>query len=139
MNFNQVDLQYKIDISNLVDNIQCLCFGDWKNTDTHFHIPLPESEAGSSQTSQRRYLFTDSFGILTFISQAKLLREISQENDKLLTNTDDEYHLYLSAACKLIISVYETLGNPASDSCPMTFDDRTARYKGLCIGKSPHT
>ena len=100
MNSSQEIQHYKTDILKIVDTIQCQCFGGWKNKKTVFPIPLPEAEAGPSRTSQRRYLWTDSFGILTFISQAKLLKEISQENDKVFINMEEEYRLSLSAVRK---------------------------------------
>ncbi|KAF4708008.1 hypothetical protein FOZ62_024627 [Perkinsus olseni] len=97
-------------------------YGDWKAE--FFPKPLPPDEAGPGGHNghQRRYLWTDAFGVLNFISLSKGFPGRSSE--------------FLGAAGKLIKTVHETLGTPRSIELPMLTDpDRPGYYKGLRIGK----
>ena len=89
-----------------------------------FPLPLDEKVAGNSVGSpnQRRYLWTDAWGILNFCSQA------------LVVEREDEKQMYLSSAKKLLDAVLLTLGTSSSESFPMRRIDES-RNAGLRIGK----
>jgi hypothetical protein len=102
-------------------------YGNWdelipKNL---FPIPLPTHQAGASQVPynksecQRRYLWTDAFGVLNFLSLSKEAPDCSLE--------------LLEAAKLLIHAVHQTLGAPRDDRFPMCL--RNGRFLGLRIGK----
>lgn len=112
---------------SLVDKLQMECFGNW-HTEA-FSKPMPASEAGPSPSGQRRYLWTDAFGIVNFISQAKLLRSLDQGME-----AEQQVQDYLTAASQLITAVYDCLGSPRSSKYPMAAAD-DGGYKGLRIGK----
>eukprot|EP01062_Namystynia_karyoxenos_P003069 TRINITY_DN11081_c0_g1_i3.p1 TRINITY_DN11081_c0_g1~~TRINITY_DN11081_c0_g1_i3.p1 ORF type:complete len:362 (+),score=97.10 TRINITY_DN11081_c0_g1_i3:81-1166(+) len=95
-------------------------YGDWESPS--FPRPLPESEAGPSPCGQRRYLWTDAFAVLNFVSMAH--RAESPECREAL----------LGAAGKLVSAVHECLGRPRSPEFPMA-PDGSGGYKGLRIGK----
>ncbi len=145
----KIDVLEKSNALKLVDKLQSDSFGDWRDARSIFPIPLPAKEAGPSPSGQRRYLWTDSFGILNFISQAKLVRQIEVDNmiDDVSVESKDsseiEAEQYLHAAKELIISVFNCLGNPRSEEYPMApgsdnsnhHDHTVINYKGLRIGK----
>jgi hypothetical protein len=72
---------------------------------------------------------TDAFGILNFVSQARLVKSVGdKECEKKICS-------YLNPASLLIDAVYECLGNPQSAALPMSIDQDHGGYKGLRIGK----
>ena len=74
---------------------------------THFPLPMPPSEAGLCHDGyQRRYLWTDAFGVLAYTSIAEM-HEMNNEKDKANT--------YRLACDKLINTVHECLGSPRSN------------------------
>lgn len=111
----------------IVDIIQEKVFG--KIDDPQFPLPMSSKEAGPGPGGQRRYLWTDSFGILNYCSQAMLLGRTIAEGKK-----ENSRRLYLNAAKKLIDAVFTCLGAPRSSKYPMAVDD-SGNYKGLRIGK----
>jgi hypothetical protein len=120
----------------LVDKLLMESFGDWRNPSVHFPLPMPANEAGPSPSGQRRYLWTDAFGICTFISQSLLTKELSKFSESK-QSADSQPDEYLIAAEKLIIAVYDCLGNPRSDKFPMEPDTELPNAcKGLRIGKT---
>lgn len=95
-----------------------------------FPLPLPADEAGlCSDRHQRRYLWTDAFGVLSYISIAK-----RYETD----NKPEEAQKYTQAANILIDVVHECLGKPRSSSPVDAMSPSTISptgYVGLRIGK----
>jgi hypothetical protein len=94
---------------------------------------MPPAEAGPCMNGQRRYLWTDSFAIVNFVSQAKLIDKLHAEQP--IDNVEMKKQGYLAAAGKLIDCVFESLGAPRSPAFPMAFDSQRGIYKGLRIGK----
>lgn len=94
--------------------------------DERFPIPLGKSEASLNlKNHQRRYLWTDAFGIINFVSLALMyrkIRDISKEEENL------------RSASRLIDVVFQTLGNPTSSLYPMALNTQH-KSKGLRIGK----
>jgi len=119
-----------MDKISVVDSLLKHVYGDW-HSPCVFTFPKAAKidEAGVSMYGSRRYLWTDAFGILNFISQSKA------------TTNSNEKDQYLGAAKMLINSVFQTLGNPRDDSdrypmCPVLSENKKVmRYKGLRIGK----
>lgn len=114
----------KMNVVSIVQMIQSSVFGDWRKGYEDFPRPLPENEAGSSPSGQRRYLWTDAFGILNFCSLAMATREVGIEQAS-----------HLQAAKKLIDAVYICLGNPKSSQYSM-LEDPGGGFIGLRIGKN---
>ena len=88
-----------------------------------FPKPLNEREAGPNLNGDRRYLWTDAFGTLNFISQAMTEK---QEN--------------LKAAKSLIDAVHNSLGHPRSNNpgdamLPDLTPGHEGDFIGLRIGK----
>ncbi|KAK3273189.1 hypothetical protein CYMTET_18562 [Cymbomonas tetramitiformis] len=100
--------------------------------DTPFPKPLPENEAGKGLLGQRRYLWTDAFGVLNYVTLARLAEEAGSSRRRTM---------YLRSARALIDAVHTTLGNPTSENFPMAkavHGDALQpmfQYKGLRIGK----
>mmetsp|Transcript_19040 Transcript_19040/g.38480 ORF Transcript_19040/g.38480 Transcript_19040/m.38480 type:complete len:416 (-) Transcript_19040:146-1393(-) len=95
-----------------------------------FPLPLPADEAGlCADGRQRRYLWTDAFGVLSYISIAKRY----EKNNKL-----HDAQKYTQAANTLIDVVHECLGKPRSSSRLDAMSPSTVSptgYIGLRIGK----
>ena len=115
--------------AGLMEKVMKEVYGDWDNPNIKFPIPMPETEAGpdweasaNNPDCQRRYLWTDSFGILNFITLSH--RAESEERKKIL----------LDAAQRLADVTANTLGTPRSDQLPMLKNDR-GWYSGMRIGK----
>lgn len=85
---------------------------------------LGPNEAGISLGS-RRYLWTDAFGVLNYVSLAMKSEDRGSQLEK---------KQYLQAAKKLIDETLFSLGNPMSDAYPMA-EKENGQYKGLRIGK----
>ena len=106
-------------------------YGDWDELMDKklFPIPLPAQEAGPSCVQwgnagecQRRYLWTDAFGVLNFVTLSK--------------RHPEKKRIYLAAANELITSVHASLGQPRAAHLPMTSGVNTPfGFKGLRIGK----
>ena len=103
-------------------------YGDWEELMDKklFPKPLPAQEAGPSCVKwgnagecQRRYLWTDAFGVLNFVTLAK--------------RHPERQSLYLSAAKELITTVHASLGQPRAAQFPMA--PGVIGFKGLRIGK----
>lgn len=117
-------------------------YGDWDEllprTPHLFPKPMPAAEAGPSMVpygdtgeTQRRYLWTDAWGVLNFVTLALRLHENN----------------YLHAGARLIDAVHATLGQPRSPDLPMLRAEDAAKslggqvpptthdYVGLRIGK----
>eukprot|EP00397_Hematodinium_sp_SG-2012_P039452 GEMP01043075.1.p1 GENE.GEMP01043075.1~~GEMP01043075.1.p1 ORF type:complete len:345 (+),score=93.06 GEMP01043075.1:180-1214(+) len=96
-------------------------YGDWDDPGVDFPKPMPATEAGpSADGKQRRYLWTDAFGVLNFITLA----------ERTTTFRDK----YLGCADKLVAAVHRCLGRPRSEQFPMLPNQR-GEFKGLRIGK----
>ena len=118
---------------NAAERLMKQVYGDWDVLleQGTFPQPLPEQEAGpscvpwgSTGDCQRRYLWTDAFGVLNFVTMAQRYPESRRA-------------VYLDAAKKLIDSVHATLGQPRSAAFPMApqQDGTPWGFKGLRIGK----
>lgn len=99
-------------------------YGDWYSD--NFPKPLPKHEAGDSPSGQRRYLWTDAFGVLNFVTLARRANESGNTQAK---------EVYLRAAKRLIDAVHVCLANPANKRFPMAKDEM-GQYKGMRIGKT---
>lgn len=100
-------------------------------TDISFPKPLPSDEAGLCHDRyQRRYLWTDAFGVLAYTSIAEMYES---KNDK------DKSEMYRRARDKLIRTVHACLGVPRSNEKDdaMKIDTKLSPtgYVGLRIGK----
>ena len=138
MHCNKLERQrdYQIDAcgtmstsAGLMEQVMKEVYGDWDDPNIKFPIPMPETEAGpdweanaNNSDCQRRYLWTDSFGILNFITLSH--RAESEERRKIL----------LDAAQCLADVTAQTLGTPRSDQLPMLKNDKGG-YSGMRIGK----
>ena len=95
-----------------------------------FPLPFPADEAGlCADGRQRRYLWTDAFGVLSYISLAK-----RYEKD----GKPDDAQKYTKAANTLIDVVHECLGKPRSPSSVDAMQPSSSSptgYVGLRIGK----
>ena len=95
-----------------------------------FPLSMPEDEAGLCANGQRRYLWTDAFGVMALVSIAEIYQAQNQA-----TNAE----LYRRAANQLITVVHQSLGVPRSLDLPdaaMTRDSNSPTgYVGLRIGK----
>jgi hypothetical protein len=114
-------------ILNVVDALQMETYGDWN--EPNFPRPALPNEAGISPSGQRRYLWTDAFGILNFVSQARLVKSVGDEE------CEKNAESYLNAASLLIDAIYECLGKSQSATLPMAVDPDHGGFKGLRIGK----
>lgn len=96
-----------------------------------FPLPMPADEAGLCHDGhQRRYLWTDAFGVLSFLSIANRY----EDEGKML-----EAKTYNDAAEKLISVVHQCLGQPRSnkpDDAMQKDDNSPTGYVGLRIGKT---
>jgi len=124
-------------------------YGDWSGAGASLGgsrvswapAPLPRTEAGRG-----RYLWTDAFAVLNFVSAAERRAEMGDAGGR-----DDA----LAAALALVRAVHETLGQPSSRQVPMSLSSRapfalpgasssssssttttTTRHVGLRIGKT---
>lgn len=95
-----------------------------------FPLPMPNDEAGlCSDGLQRRYLWTDAFGVLSYVSIAERYK---------LEGNSGEAEKYKRAANMLVDVVHQTLGSPRSEKSEdhMTKDASSPTgYVGLRIGK----
>ena len=93
-----------------------------------FPRPMPKDEAGlCADGHQRRYLWTDAFGVLAYTSIAQ---DYSQKNNP------QQAQLHQQAAQRLIQVVHECLGTPRSPQDIMRVDpDSPFGFVGLRIGK----
>lgn len=120
-----------------VDNLLDIVYGTIMSP-VVFPKPLESTEAGPAlpPSNQRRYLWTDSFGILTYVSQAIKAKQL---------NDMTKYDMNMSSAKMLIEAVYDCLGQPTNmDKYPMTpyieseptcSPKKTIKFNGLRIGK----
>lgn len=96
-----------------------------------FPRPMPADEAGlCADGKQRRYLWTDAFGVLAFVSIADLHEK---------EGNADEANKYRQAADTLIRTVHQCLGSPRSDKpvdAMTASEDSPTGYVGLRIGKT---
>merc|ERR1712137_891801 len=92
-----------------------------------FPRPLPKDEAGQGKTGQRRYLWTDAFGVLNYVTLAHRAKENGHQKKR---------EMYLQAAKKLVYTVTECLGTPSSEEYPMKLDKESKKYVGMRIGKT---
>lgn len=117
---------------NAAERLMKQVYGDWDVLldQKRFPQPLLAMEAGPSCVKwgekgecQRRYLWTDAFGVLNFVTMAQRYPESRRA-------------VLLDAAKKLIDSVHATLGQPRSSAFPMAVQaGSTYGFKGLRIGK----
>ncbi|KAF4666116.1 hypothetical protein FOL47_004275, partial [Perkinsus chesapeaki] len=108
--------------ASLIETIMKDVYGDWSSES--FPKPLPANEAGPGGVDgrQRRYLWTDAFGVLNFVTLSKCFPDRSDE--------------FLGAARKLVRTVHQTLGTPRSPEFPMLPDPHhPSTFIGLRIGK----
>mgnify|MGYP000272676830 CR=1 FL=1 len=102
--------------------------------DPQFPKPMPSDEAGLCHDGlQRRYLWTDAFGVLAYLSLADQLEQ---------QQTPEKAETYRAAAHRLIHVVHDCLGQPRSDTdktMQMTKDMASPNGNvGLRIGKAHH-
>ena len=116
----------------LVDGIQQACFGVVHQQSPPFPLPLPVNEAGLCMNGQRRYLWTDAFGICNYLSQYLLVSNLSDHFTP--DQIQSKQQLYLDFAKQLIQCIMESLGQPRSAEYPMR--RKGDRFIGLRIGKS---
>ena len=96
-----------------------------------FPRPLPAGEAGlcADGGHQRRYLWTDAFGVLAYTSMA-------QAYSQPPTNNPQQAQRYQDAADRLIQVVHQCLGTPRSQQDHMQVDPNSPTgFVGLRIGK----
>jgi hypothetical protein len=95
-----------------------------------FPLPMPEEEAGAcADGDQRRYLWTDAFGVLAYVSIADFY-----ESEGNYTESEK----YRQAANILVDVVHKCLGSPRSgDKCDAMIPDASSPtgFVGLRIGK----
>ena len=115
--------------TELMEMVMKEVYGDWEDPESGFPLPMPNAEAGpdwepnsKDPSCQRRYLWTDSFGILNFITLSH--RAQSDKKRKKL----------LDAAQTLADVTAKTLGTPRSEKLPMLPNSKGG-YKGMRIGK----
>ena len=99
-------------MTELMERTMKEVYGDWDDPGVSFPLPAPHSEAGPSPCGQRRYLWTDAFGVLNFITLSKRVKDLSKR-EKML-----------KCAEKLCQVTELCLGNPRSEEFPMTPNDR---------------
>ena len=87
-------------------------YGDWDDPSVSFPKPEPATEAGLGMGNQRRYLWTDAFGVLNFITMSENTTD-PQKKEQLL-----------SCAEKLKEATEMCLGNPRSGDFPMMSNGR---------------
>jgi hypothetical protein len=96
-----------------------------------FPKPMPADEAGlCADGHQRRYLWTDAFGVLAYVSLAE---QLEQQHDQ-----QQDAQKYRQAADKLIDTVHQCLGKPRSHKAEhaMQVDPESPTgFVGLRIGK----
>ena len=124
-----------------------LVYGEHRGAGTKPFVPkpLPAGEAAVAPGGQSRYLWTDAFGVLNFVTEAARCAEAGDEEGR-----EDA----LSAAEALVEAVCAVLGRPRSSDLPMARSPReplrgardegadgsgearpAERYRGLRIGK----
>lgn len=115
---------------SLNDPIQLLDYVYGPIHSPNFPKPMPSSEAGPcADGKQHRYLWTDAFAVLTYLSIADRYKK--EGNSSLAKD-------YTQAANTLIDVVHQCLGKPRSDkiSDAMALDPSSPTgYVGLRIGK----
>ena len=99
-------------MTDLMEKIMKAVYGDWDDPGVNFPLPAPPSEAGPSPSGQRRYLWTDAFGVINFITLSERAKDRNRK-EKML-----------DCAEKLCEATELCLGNPRSDEFPMTRNDR---------------
>lgn len=120
-----------------------LVYGEHRGARPFVPRPLPPGEAYTAPGGQSRYLWTDAFGVLNFVTEAARCAEAGDEEGR-----EDA----LAAAEALVDEVCFVLGQPRSPDLPMapsplaplrgardrgataTLSERR-RYRGLRIGK----
>mmetsp|Transcript_45784 Transcript_45784/g.115257 ORF Transcript_45784/g.115257 Transcript_45784/m.115257 type:complete len:360 (-) Transcript_45784:302-1381(-) len=94
-----------------------------------FPRPMPAGEAGACANGQRRYLWTDAFGVINLVSLAAA------------SESEQEAQGFMAAALKLVTTVHQSLGRPSSPTHPMKplsrppSDPNSLEFVGLRIGK----
>uniref|UniRef100_A0A0G4ICY5 Uncharacterized protein n=1 Tax=Chromera velia CCMP2878 TaxID=1169474 RepID=A0A0G4ICY5_9ALVE len=124
----QADSAVTAEIHSLLTDV----YGPWPSST--FPQPLSKAEAGpSAEGDQRRYLWTDAFGVMGFLA--------------LASQDPDNAEVHVGAARSLIEATERTLGRPRDASLPMeretendrkltSFDaQRSTGFVGLRIGK----
>jgi len=99
----------------------------------NFPLPMPSDEAGlCCDGRQRRYLWTDAFGVLAYVS-------LADRFDNGSNNNKEEARKYREAAERLVEVVHECLGKPRSNNPVDEMQPDTALsptgFVGLRIGK----
>jgi hypothetical protein len=95
----------------------------------NFPLPLETYEAGPCLNGQRRYLWTDAFGVMAYQSLAEYY--MAKED---VANAN----LYRGLVEKLIAAVHESLGRPRSNGKTQVMKECAVSptgYAGLRIGK----
>jgi hypothetical protein len=120
--------------TEIVERFQEEVYGNINKSERLFPLSLHDNEAGKSKVligessqSMRRYLWTDAFGVLNYVSLAIAYLELGEQ---------ENYRRSLKSADTLINSVFAVLGTPSSSKCPMVASlSPNGGYKGLRIGK----
>lgn len=130
-----MDLSSFDSLQNLIETVRTFqeeIYGDIENSERNFPFSLQEHEAGPSQVksgdgshSIRRYLWTDSFGIMNYVSLAQGYTQLGDH---------DNCKKFFDSAYALIQSVFAVLGTPSSGEYPMA-NSLSGGFKGLRIGK----
>ena len=105
----------------------------------NFPLPMPASEAGlCADGYQRRYLWTDAFGVLAYTSLADFYENEKNDDDDDGMDHNNKSKMYRQAADRLIATVHQTLGRPRSnhpdDEMKVDATSPTG-FVGLRIGK----
>ena len=115
-----------VDALSLLDVV----YGEVNSTDfREFPLPLETYEAGICKNGQRRYLFTDAFGVMAYQT---LSEYYMNKGDVARAN------LYRRAVERLIDVVHDSLGKPRNrgpTSKMKECDISPTGYSGLRIGK----
>jgi hypothetical protein len=102
-----------------------------------FPLPMPVDEAGPCLDGmQRRYLWTDAFGVLALVSLAEATLEGGKNSSS--SSNKEQAESYLRAAHKLIDVVHKALGTPRSqltEDAMKRDESSPTGYVGLRIGK----
>jgi hypothetical protein len=99
-------------MTDLMERTMKAVYGDWDDPAISFPLPAPPAEAGPSPSGQRRYLWTDAFGVLNFITLSQRTKDINKKEKMLI------------CAEKLCQATERCLGNPRSEEYPMAPNGR---------------
>jgi len=106
----------------LLERVMKQVYGDFDDPASDFPRPMSSLEAGPSPSGQRRYLWTDAFAVLNFVTLSHR------------AESDDRKVAFLKAADLLVEATVKCLGAPRSEEFPMLSNGKGG-FKGMRIGK----